>query len=104
MGEGNVSDVRRAVSETKPLAYTTVMTLLERLARKNVVSRRKNGRAYVYAPLVARDSLCRVAVREFVIIFFDGSERRLAEFLASTPEGNGATAPAVPESMDTSLL
>lgn len=104
LGEGNVSDVRRAVSESKPLAYTTVMTLLERLARKNVVSRRKDGRAYVYAPLVARDSLCRAAVREFVLIFFDGSERRLAEFLASAPEANGAEPTAAPVSLDTSLL
>jgi predicted transcriptional regulator len=32
LGEGSVNDVRRVVSETKPLAYTTVMTLLDRRA------------------------------------------------------------------------
>ncbi len=81
LGEGNVAGVRRLVAETKPLAYTTVMTLLERLARKNVVSRRKVGRAFVYAPNLSRDAMRRLALKEFVDWYFDGSAEKLAEFL-----------------------
>ena len=66
LGESNVAGVRSRVAETKPLAYTTVMTLLERLARKNVVSRRKVGRAFVYAPNLSRDAMRRLALKEFV--------------------------------------
>jgi predicted transcriptional regulator len=33
---------------SEPLAYTTVMTVMSRLADKEVLSRRKAGRAYVY--------------------------------------------------------
>src|SRR6266487_3941124 len=80
-GEGNVAGVRSLVAETKPLAYTTVMTLLERLARKNVVSRRKVGRAFVYAPNLTRDAMRRLVLKEFVDCYFDGSEEKLAEFL-----------------------
>jgi predicted transcriptional regulator len=81
LGEGNVSEVRRVVGESKPLAYTTVMTVLDRLARRNIVSRHKAGRAYVYAPLMSKDSMRRLALKEFVECFFDGSEEMLAQFL-----------------------
>jgi BlaI family transcriptional regulator, penicillinase repressor len=81
LGEGNVRDVRDAVAESRALAYTTVMTLLERLARKNVVSRRKVGRAFLYTPAMSRDAMRRLALEEFVDCYFDGSEQRLAEFL-----------------------
>lgn len=81
IGEGNVGDVRTVVAQSKPLAYTTVMTVLERLAKKSVVSRRKVGRAFVYAPAMSRDAIRRLALKEFVDCFFDGSEATLAEFL-----------------------
>lgn len=35
-------------SRSEPLAYTTVMTVMSRLAEKNVLSRRKIGRGYLY--------------------------------------------------------
>ena len=81
LGQGNVSAVRRLVAESKPLAYTTVMTVLDRLARRNIVSRQKSGRAFVYAPRMSKDSIRRLALKEFVDCFFDGSEDKLAEFL-----------------------
>ena len=108
LGEANVADVRRQVSQSKPLAYTTIMTLLERLARKGVVSRRKVGRAFFYTPAVERDLLQRAALRQFVESFFDGSEAKLVGFLAHgelTPEPaapNGAA--LVDDPLDTSLL
>jgi predicted transcriptional regulator len=50
LGEGNVKDVLQIVMQTRSLAYTTVMTVLDRLVRKGKVSRRKVGRAFVYTP------------------------------------------------------
>lgn len=35
-------------SRSEPLAYTTVMTVMSRLAEKDALSRRKSGRSYVY--------------------------------------------------------
>jgi len=81
LGQGNVSAVQRVVAESKPLAYTTVMTVLDRLARRNIVSRQKSGRAFVYAPRISKDSIRRLALKEFVDCFFDGSEDKLAGFL-----------------------
>ncbi|WP_167165643.1 BlaI/MecI/CopY family transcriptional regulator [Saccharomonospora amisosensis] len=39
----------------RDLAYTTVMTVLTRLANKNVVRRAREGRAWLYAPAASRE-------------------------------------------------
>ena len=79
--EGNVEDVRKMVAQSRPLAYTTVLTLLDRLARRGAVSRRKEGRGFRYQPTVARDKLRRMALRQFLEYHFDGSEAKLKIFL-----------------------
>jgi predicted transcriptional regulator len=81
LGEGNVKDVRHAIAGNRNLAYTTVMTVLDRLARKGGVARRKVGRSFVYAPVLSRESLRRLAIRDLVDRFFDGSEDSLIEYL-----------------------
>jgi predicted transcriptional regulator len=53
--ERSVRDVLGAMGG-RP-AYTTVMTTMERLSRKGVLRRRKEGRAFVYAAAVTRDEL-----------------------------------------------
>jgi predicted transcriptional regulator len=93
--EANVRDVQQALG--RDLAYTTVMTLLDRLVRKGVVARRKAGRLFLYFPQTPRDAMRRVALKEFLDIYFDGSEKELLAFLreAAAPEpvsaGSGAT-------------
>jgi predicted transcriptional regulator len=79
--EGNVEDVRKFVSQNRPLAYTTVLTLLDRLARRGAGSRRKEGRGFRYQPTVERDKLRRLALRHFLEYHFDGSEAKLKIFL-----------------------
>jgi predicted transcriptional regulator len=91
LGEGNVSDVQQALAPHKPLAYTTVMTLLERLLRKGAVTREKHGRHFVYAPAVTEETLRRVAVRQLADAFFEGSETALARYL----ETSGGRAPSM---------
>lgn len=49
-----VREVAEALAE-RGLAYTTVMTVLDRLARKDVVRRERVGRAWRYAPAASRD-------------------------------------------------
>src|SRR5437660_11979425 len=80
-GEGTVSDVQQALEPRRKLAYTTVMTLLDRLLRKGVVTRRKAGRAFIYVPAVSRESLRAIAVRELLDNFFDSSESALVKYM-----------------------
>jgi predicted transcriptional regulator len=79
--EGNVKDVQRVVAQSRPLAYTTIMTVLERLVRKGKLARRKVGRAFVYSPEASRDAMRLVAIHELLEDFFDGSEADLLLFL-----------------------
>jgi predicted transcriptional regulator len=88
--EASVRDVQRVLAATKPLAYTTVMTLMERLVRKGAIARRKAGRAFLYSPQVSRDAIRRRALEEFLEGHFDGSPRSLMEFLRN--QGSGETA------------
>jgi predicted transcriptional regulator len=81
IGEGNVEDVRKVISLNRPLAYTTVLTLLDRLARRGAVSRRKEGRGFRYQPTVERNRLRRMALQQFLEYHFDGSEAKLRLFL-----------------------
>jgi BlaI family penicillinase repressor len=80
-GEATVRDVRLALAESRPRAYTTIMTILDRLAQKKVVSRRKVGRAWVYRPNISIEDARSHAVCQLVDGFFDGSEQALAAHL-----------------------
>jgi len=107
LSEGNVNDVRRVVSATRPLAYTTVMTLLDRLARKGVVARRKVGRAFVYTARLSQDSARRLAYREFLETYFDASAEHLLAFLRGGPVTSSSAPVPLPSPdgrLDTALL
>jgi predicted transcriptional regulator len=111
IGEGNVKDVRSILSEHRDLAYTTVMTLLDRLVRRGSAARRKSGRSFVYTPTVDREILRGTAVRELLESFFDGSTDSLLAYLGAKP-GYSVTADRIvasrgaeqTETLDTALL
>jgi len=105
IGEGNVRDVRQALSSNRDLAYTTVMTVLDRLVHRGNVARRKVGRSFVYAPILTRDAVRRLALRELIDSFFNGSENELLTYLTSAePEPDGIRRPATENTLDTTLL
>jgi predicted transcriptional regulator len=62
--EVSVRDVYLAFDER--IAYTTLMTTLDRLFKKKLLTRRKDGRAFVYLPAVSADEL-EQGIREDVI-------------------------------------
>jgi predicted transcriptional regulator len=107
LGEANVKEVRNVLAANRNLAYTTVMTVLDRLARKGAAARRKVGRSFVYAPVLSRDSIRRLAVKELVECFFDGSQQELLDYLkdqAVTSESFEAEAYVEDGRLDTALL
>jgi predicted transcriptional regulator len=81
LGEANVRDVQSSLARS--LAYTTVMTVLDRLARRGCVERRKVGRGFIYSAVLSRDSVRRVALDDLIHCFFDGSEESLRHYLQS---------------------
>ena len=59
-----VRDVHEALARSREIAYTTVMTVLDRLAKKGVVLRRLDGRAWLYEPARSRLDLYVATVEE----------------------------------------
>ena len=72
-----VSDVVAALPGTAPLAYSTVLTTLRILERKGYVSHEKEGRAYVYQPVVGREEARKSVVRYMMSRFFNNSPEAL---------------------------
>jgi len=105
LGESSVRDVRDDLAASRGLAYTTVMTLLDRLARKGAAARRKVGRQFLYSAVLPREVVRRLAVGELVEGLFNGSAAELAAFLDGRVEAPPAaeTQPKEDE-LDTALL
>ncbi|MGI8614882.1 MAG: BlaI/MecI/CopY family transcriptional regulator [Nocardioidaceae bacterium] len=59
-----VRDVHSLLRAERDLAYTTVMTVLDRLTRKGIVSRTLEGRAYRYSPVRSRAELTAEVMHE----------------------------------------
>lgn len=106
IGEGTVRDVALALAPRQSFAYTTVMTLLERLVRRGQLARRKSGRSFVYAPLNDPAELREAAIGELARDFFGGSRDALRAWLDRTPAPQTAPVeePPAPDYMDTALL
>jgi predicted transcriptional regulator len=60
IGQATVREIRDLLAERRPRAYTTIMTIMDRLARKGVVERVKAGRAYVYRARLTADEARRL--------------------------------------------
>lgn len=90
-GEADVGEVQEAMRESRPLAYTTVMTVLERLASKGMVTRQKSGRSFRYTPARDREEIRALAVAQLVEQFFDGSRAEFERYLLAMPAGDGTS-------------
>jgi len=71
-GASNVRDVSQKLA--RPLAYTTVMTTLDRLYKKGLLDRRKQDRAFVYTPLYTRRAWEQKRAGDFMAGFLAGPE------------------------------
>lgn len=81
-GEGTVRDVTEAIAARRPVAYTTVMTVMTRLAEKGLLRRFGDKRQFVYAPAMDRETLLRhVSARIVDDLVADFGEVAIAQFL-----------------------
>jgi len=71
-GESAVRDVVHALG--RPLAYTTVMTTLDRLYKKRLLERRKCDRAFLYAPRLTRSAWEHKRAGNFIAGFLASPE------------------------------
>lgn len=80
-GEATTQDVWRSLAPRRPLALTTVATIMSRLERKSVLTHRREGRQYVYRATVTRSEVRRSKVRELTENLFGGDPAELLSHL-----------------------
>jgi predicted transcriptional regulator len=73
-----VRQVHQALCARRELAYTTVMTVLQRLARKDLVAQIRDDRAHRYAPTHGRDDLVAGLMVDALAQAADSGDRRAA--------------------------
>jgi predicted transcriptional regulator len=76
-GAATVSEVVDALPKSLPLHYSTVLTTLRILETKGYLKHVKEGRAFIYKPLVDKDQARDGAVNHLLRRFFEGSPELL---------------------------
>jgi len=72
-GEASAAEVQLAMKRSRPLAITTVSTLLARLEKKGIVSHRSAGRTFVYRARVSELDMGRKAISGVIRNLFRGN-------------------------------
>lgn len=79
----SVGDVHQRLEKERDIAYTTVMTTVSRLHDKGLLGRERDGKRYLYHPLMDKDEFLRSMAREVLGSLFDagleGAEALLVE-------------------------
>jgi predicted transcriptional regulator len=84
MNKATVQEVKDALEPRRPLAYTTVMTVMSRLAEKGILERRKEGRAYYYTPAASQQKVAGSLLNSLVRRLYDGATGKAIAQLLET--------------------
>lgn len=88
-GPLTVAAIRESVPDGKARAYTTILSVLQALEKKELVDHTTKGQANVYHPLVERQQVMRPLMREMLRNVFGGSAVRVVQsLLDSSPVDN----------------
>ena len=82
-GKATVQEVKDALSEQHPGAYSTFMTMMRRMESKGILKHEmhEDGRTYVYTPLVSREEVSAGMIQDIYQRLFRGSSNRLFDAL-----------------------
>jgi predicted transcriptional regulator len=86
LDEATVADVHERILEDREVAYTTVMTVMKKLADKGYLAYRKEGRSYVYRPDRRPDDVQHSLLQRLMEKVFHGSPTALVQTLVQREE------------------
>lgn len=81
LGEATVRDVYEALRAQRPVAYTTVMTMMKTMEARGHLRKRMEGRAHVYRAVEPQKRALRKIVKDFLDRVFNGSAEPLLAHL-----------------------
>jgi predicted transcriptional regulator len=87
--EVTVRDVFDALNQVKDIAYTTVMTIMSRLATKQLLSKRKSGKTMYYTAAISEAMFTGEAVGSVIdSLMEDFADEAMAHFVAKVNKGD----------------
>ena len=83
LGEASVHQVRDQLARKKKLAYTTVLTTLQKLEKAGWLRHRNEGKLYIYLPTRSRREAGAKSVQKFVERMFEGDTLLMFQHLVN---------------------
>lgn len=85
-----VREVHQELSSQRELAYTTVMTVLDRLAKKHLALRKLTGRAWLYQAADTRAAMIAAELLQVLQAAADSRSQALQHFVVQLPKQDAA--------------
>lgn len=85
--EASVKDIVERMPEPKP-AYNTVSTIVRILESKEVVDHRKQGKGYIYFPLIKKEQYSQSSLQKLMNGYFEGSFKSLVSAFVKNNDVN----------------
>jgi len=103
-----VREIYEALKKTKNLAYTTVMSTMDRLFEKNLLDRKiekgRGGLYYVYWPALEKQSFQKSAIREVLSSLIDNFGEVVANCLVDETCSNEEERKALKEQLNRNII
>ncbi len=77
--EANVATIIEKMPEPKP-AYNTISTIVRILENKEFVGHRKQGKGYIYFPIIKKEEYSNQSINKLMNNYFNGSFRNMVSF------------------------
>jgi len=87
LNEATVASIIELMPEPKP-AYNTISTIIRILENKEFVTHRKQGKGYVYLPLVKKDEYSGQSLNKLMDNYFNGSFKNMVSFFVKKNDMN----------------
>jgi predicted transcriptional regulator len=77
LGQGSVRDILDTFSSGRPLAYTSGATIMRILEQKEFVTSRKDGKTFIYVPVLTKDAYQTRSIKNLSEKLFDNTPASL---------------------------
>lgn len=81
LGRATVHEVRDEMLKERDLAYTTVLTAMQKLEKAGLLKHKRDGKTYIYLPAQTREKVSTKSVRKFVKNVFNGDALMMFQHL-----------------------
>jgi predicted transcriptional regulator len=98
-----VKQIRERLKNVKPMAYSTVLTMMRILREKGFLVSERKGKADLYRPIVTRDAAGRRSLGEVIESFFSGSAEALVSQLLNSQSLSDEELTAIRAELDRTL-